>query len=206
MFRCDPKHAFDRVQISNRNLDVRLCIKPGAGIDRRAFGENASHSIDGRERLRLQNAMQAANDSAVEISAKSVRIISGQFDANSRTCRQAVISDLYPLNARRRCQVEAKPEFDDRADNEWLVDVAALPRSRFPRKIETPPRIRFPEINTGTKPIIIVVARTKRLSQKYSLADLTVAPVIAKNECRSEPVQELSVVFGEAPRSRVDAF
>src|SRR5438105_1822231 len=44
--RKDPKHAFDRVQISNGDLDVCLRIKTSVGIDGLALGENASHTVD----------------------------------------------------------------------------------------------------------------------------------------------------------------
>jgi hypothetical protein len=207
MFRRNAKYAFDRLQISNGNLDVGFRIEARFGVDGPALGENASHRIDGRQRLGLQDTMQATNDSTIKIATKSVRTVPGKLDtANRGTCRQTVVRDLDPLNAHGRCQVEAQPEFNHRTDNERLADVTALPGGRFPRKIEAPLRIRLPEINSGTKPIVVVATRAKRPSQKYSLSDLTVAAVIAKNENRSEAVQELSVVSGDAARFGVDAL
>ncbi len=151
--------------------------------------------------------MQATNDSTIEVSTKSVRAVSGKFNASdSRTLRQTGVRDFGPLDACGCCQIKAKPEFNDRAYNERVVDVIALPGARFPRKIKAPLWIGLPEINTGTKPIVVVVARTKGLSRKYSFSNLTVAAVIAKNECRSETVQELSVVFGDAARFGVDTL
>ena len=186
---------------------MRFRVKAGVRIDRFAFGENASHSIDGRERLGPQDAMKATNDRAIEISAKSVCTVSGKLDfANSRACRQAVIGDLDPFDACRCGQIEAQREFNDRTYDERLADVTALPGSRFLGKIETPLRIGLPKINTRPKPVIVIVARTKGLSQKYSLADLTVAAVIAENEYRSEPVQELSVVSRNAAGFGVDTL
>jgi hypothetical protein len=108
---------------------VRFRVKAGVRIDRFAFGENASHGIDGRERLGPQDAMKATNDRAIEISAKSVRTVSGKPDSpNSRACRQAVMR-----------------EFNDCTYDERLANVTALPSSRFLRKIEAPLRIGLPK-------------------------------------------------------------
>lgn len=150
--------------------------------------------------------MQTADDSAVEVSAKPVRTIPGKLDTNAHTCCQTVISDLQPLNARRRRQIETEPEFNDCTDDERIVDPTTLARDCFLRKIEAAPRIRLPEVNTGTKPIVVVIARTKRFSEEYSLADLTVAAVISKDECRSEPVQKLLIILGETTGFCVNAL
>ena len=74
------------------------------------------------------------------------------------------------------------------------------------REIQTSLRIGLPEINSWTKPIILVVAWAERVAAQEPFSDLPVATVIAKYEYRRETVQGLAVILGEFARLGIDAL
>jgi hypothetical protein len=53
-------------------------------------------------------------------------------------------------------EIEAVPEVDDRTDDKWLVELFTL--HRFVCPLEAPDRVRCPEIDSGTKSVILVDA------------------------------------------------
>ena len=53
-------------------------------------------------------------------------------------------------------EIEAVPEVDDRTDDKWLVELLTL--HRFVCLLKAPDRVRLPEIDPGTKPVIFVDA------------------------------------------------
>ena len=105
-------------------------------------------------------------------------------------------------------QVETGAEFDDGADDEWFRDLRPPAERRFTGELHAPLRIRFPEVDPGTQPIVIVVAHLKRFTAKQSFSDGAVAAVVAENKAGREPVQSrlVAVVLGELTGFGVNAF
>ena len=86
-------------------------------------------------------------------------------------------------------QVQAQAQRDDRADDEWLLDVRAAPFFGLASEVETAKWVGFPEIDSGTEPVVIVVALLEGLAFKDSFANGLIASVVAENETRSQLMQ-----------------
>ena len=76
------------------------------------------------------------------------------------------------------------------------------------RELHAPLRIRFPEVDPGTQPVVIVVAHLKGFTAKQCFSDGAVATVVAEYKAGREPVQSrlVAVVLGELTSFGVDAF
>ena len=104
---------------------------------------------------------------------------------------------LNLFNARRCRQVKTKPEVDNRTDNRRGRDIRS-PRSvlKFNREFQASAWIGFPEIDSGTEPVVIVRAFLKGFASEKPFGDGLVAPVVSENESRRQAVQFLPESFG----------
>jgi hypothetical protein len=87
------------------------------------------------------------------------------------------------------CEIEAQAQRYHSANDEWLLD---LGRGTFPGlagEVEAAKRIGFPEIDSGTQPVIVVIALLERLARQDSFAYGLLASVVTENETRSELMQ-----------------
>jgi len=67
------------------------------------------------------------------------------------------VSNLHNCDAGGCEKVKAKPEFDDGSNNCRIFHFAASAFFQFTCKIKTSTRIRLPEINSGTQPIVLIL-------------------------------------------------
>lgn len=92
-------------------------------------------------------------------------------------------------NSVRGKKVEAEAEIDGCADNErlgaWTAMFATIENVR---PFQRAHGIGFPEINTRTEPVVIIVAGRKWLARDETFADCLLASVIAENERGGEPM------------------
>lgn len=109
------------------------------------------------------------------------------------------------LNSRRSRQIQTKPEVDDRPDHSGLCNIRALGCvPEFGREFTSSAWIGFPEIDSVTQPIVIVLACLKRFACEKLLGHKLVTPVIPEYEGRRQSVQFLPVSFGDSSGGRVD--
>ena len=108
------------------------------------------------------------------------------------------------FNACRRRQIKAKSEIDDRPDNRRGCDIGT-PEGvlQFNREFESTKRVGFPEIDSGTEPVVIVYTFLKRFAGDKPLGDGLVASVVSEHESCRQSVQFLPVSFGKLSVGRV---
>ena len=88
-----------------------------------------------------------------------------------------------------RCQIEAQSQFNHSTNDKRSLDTRRSPLRCFLGKLEPAQRIRFPEVDARSEPIVIVVAGREGRARQQSLADALVAAVIAEDESRGEAMQ-----------------
>ena len=67
------------------------------------------------------------------------------------------VSDLFDCGCTG--EIEARAKFDDRTNYKWLNNFRPTPENfQFRRKIEASTGIAFPEIDSGAKPVIFILA------------------------------------------------
>ena len=80
-------------------------------------------------------------------------------------------------------QIETQSKLDHRANEERIADCVWPSARRFAGKVEGARRIGFPEVDSRSEPIVLIVAGVECRSLKKALADLPIASVIAEDEC-----------------------
>src|SRR5208337_3071326 len=108
-------------------------------------------------------------------------------------------------------QVQAQAQRDDRADDERFLDVQGATPSGLASEVETAKWVGFPEIDSRTEPVVIVVALLEELAFQDSFANGPIASVVTENETRSQLMQGAAgnewlgpVVLAELAGFRID--
>ena len=74
----------------------------------------------------------------------------------------------------------------------------------FSREFESAEGVGFPEIDSMTQPVVIVLAFLKRFAGEKPLSHVLIAPVVSEHESRRQAMQFLPVSFGDSSGGRVD--
>lgn len=164
LFAGYAEDTFDAALVSHDDLDVGFLIKTGARIDRPALDKDALHRVHRGQVLCLKDAVQTANHGAIEVAPEAVRAVRGHLDAApcGSAPSQAVVRYLHPFDSGCSGQIEAQAKIEDSADYERLSDTDRFSVGSFPREIQTPARIGFPELYPRAQPVICVVAWEER--------------------------------------------
>ena len=127
--------------------------------------------------------MQTSNHRTIEVSPALIFSVRGQIHSNVlRGIHQELIRDAHPLQAARGCQVEAQAQIDDGTNNKRLESTHFSAPGNLLGPLQTPHWIGLPEVNTGAKPIVIIVTRLERLSIQQTFSNGAVTTVVAKDE------------------------
>lgn len=153
--------------------------------------------------MRLHDGMKMSDDRTIQIPQQLVSAMTFRNipDFRKRKMRsllrqtKRLISNLKKLDVFPNEQIKTISQINDCAKNE-SVPVPASIDFRI-RPFPGPLGIALPEINAGTKPVEIFVARTKFLqARKNANSDISVATVVAKDKrcCETRQLNEFYVV------------
>lgn len=98
-------------------------------------------------------------------------------------------------------QIKAGAQVNDGSDNRWVLDPLALmvgPIAEVARELVRPHGVVFPEIDTMTKPVVVILARGKGAhASKRFFRDGCVTSVIAEDEGGRGGIQS-TIGFGQS--------
>ena len=147
----NAKDALDAGWIADADLDICLVEETGPLIDRAALRKEYSlDRIEGLQR-RLKgcpDVMKIIDDCAVQFAKQSIRstaIPGHRFSRFAGRLDENVIGRLDGGNAGRGCQVKAKSQIENGTHDKRFAELAAI--FLFSRKLDTPQRIGFPEVD-----------------------------------------------------------
>lgn len=157
------KDAFDEAGVPDGDLDVRLVAEARRRVDRVTFDEYPAHGVERRQSRLFTVLVKVIYDRAVQMPLQEVAAALVLREIGVMKLRafrvgpaEAVIGGFQSLHGIVGHKIEAVSKVDDRADDKWLVELLTL--YRFVCPLEAPDRVRFPEIDPGTKLVIFVDA------------------------------------------------
>jgi hypothetical protein len=184
------ENSFDAVGIANRDLSVGLFEEAGARVNRFSFDENALDRVDRRLAAIAPDLVKHLNHKVVQGPQQQIQWIPRYRKfARGRHMEKSLIDFCYLCDSGCGRQIETKAERDDCANHEWSPYSRTEPAAQLAREIEAPLRIRFPEVDTGSQPIVIIVTRGERCALKQPFADSLIAAVVAEDEARRKLMQ-----------------
>jgi hypothetical protein len=157
------KDALDQAGVPDGDLNVGLVAESRRWVDRITLHKDATHRVE-RDRSRLFKVfVKVIYDRAVEMPLQQVAAALVLREVGVMKLRalrvgsaEAVIGGFQSVHGVVGHEIEAVPKVDDRADDKRLIELLTL--HRFICPLETSDRVRFLEIDPGTKPIIFVDA------------------------------------------------
>ena len=104
--------------------------------------------------------MQMSDDRAVQLPEKHViaKSVPGNFGTcRSGECQVGLVGGPHRDHTHGRGQVQAVAKIYDRTYHHPFFD-ESLPLAEVPEILQSASRIRFPEVHTRTKPVVVVTA------------------------------------------------
>lgn len=139
---------------------MRLFKKPSGSVCTLSFDENATHRLKHIESGYLAQLVTVVDHCTVELSKEPI-LISPPISRDrpvrlSGECAEAPVSLLQRYDACRRYEVPAEAEINHGSDDEGVGNFSSVPP--FLSEIKPAQRVRFPEINAVTQPIVGILA------------------------------------------------
>ncbi len=186
---------------------MRSLRKTSARIKLLSFREDATDAVEILS-LAFVDGVQVLNDCAIELTASAILVVGKIATGLLQGALKRAIGRSHHVDAGKRCQIETVPKVDDRADDCRIRHLRPLPRDRSVCVIEPPSRIGFPEVDSPSKPVVVVLAAAKSASSEQPLRNGRVAAMISKDKTRREAWRLLSrrVRPGEVARGRQDTL
>lgn len=155
--------ALDEAGVADGDLDVGLVAEARRRVDRITFDKYATHGVERDCSGLFAVLVEVIYDRAVEMPLQEVAAALVLREIGVMELRafrvgpaEAVIGGFQSLHGIMGHEIEAVPEVDDCTDDKWLIELLTL--HRFVCPLEAPDRVRIPEIDSGTKPVIFVDA------------------------------------------------
>jgi hypothetical protein len=159
------------------------------------FYKDALYRVEGLKAACFTDFMEVTNNRAVELS--KYQILAARVGRHINIRCAAIIQEVSihcgnRLNADRRRQIKTEAHLDRRTHHKWffnLVRLALPPSLQLLRKFQAASRVCFPEVDSWSKPIVVVLTGNKRGASDQGLANIAVTPVISKDECTGKSMQ-----------------
>ena len=110
--------------------------------------------------------MQEINYRTVEVPSQSILVVVGHISfCDLRNSHELSMSPSHLINRTLGRQIKAKAKINDGSYDRWILDRTAVAASELLGKIDAALGILLPEVDPATEPIILVLARLKRIAR-----------------------------------------
>jgi hypothetical protein len=184
----DSKYAVYAFLISDTDLDMSFVVESRVRVDAFAFRKHAANGIKWLLLSLLSREVKEVDDGAVEIPLEQVIApdILRHHCARSGDYRsEGRMRLLDRKDSVRADEIETEPWIDYGPDNEGLDHATLIfqePCSPLLRPVKRSIRIRLPEIDSGTQPVVCVLTWVEGFVGNYTLACVTVTAVVSEEE------------------------
>lgn len=198
------KNTFDASWIANANLNVGLLEETRFWVNPVTFDKYAFHGVERRQVARRLNLVKVVYYRAIQFPKQEV--VASFVGRRRNLCALTVVEKVSMhcpnrLDSHRGCEIKAKPQFDGGSDDERFFDLIgkvmlASPALEESGEFKATAGIGFPEVDSGPKPIVVVLADPEFFAGNQTFSDLSVAAVISQNERAGESVHSAGGLVG----------
>ncbi|MBA3708474.1 MAG: hypothetical protein H0W83_06620 [Planctomycetes bacterium] len=200
--------------VSNADLHVILLSESGIRVKLISLDENRAHGVVLGDFRLLVILMQGFDDCAVEMAQEEI-LGTSVFRQRDAGFVMISLKRLITLLHETECivieQVQAVTEIENGSDHKWVLDLLPTWTWVFGTRLCPGQRailIPFPEVESVTEPIVIVLALQHGLAiSQDGFTDRSIAPMEADDECGKPRIHDSrsAIVGGQLTLAGNDA-